>query len=196
MSWRPWTAAAKRVAQLRGNKRKPLEPIKKWNIVRGDLVEILAGKDKGKQGKISVVARKQHQVIVSGLNTHTRVLPPSGEFPGGRVPSEAPLHISNVALVDPKDGKPCRIKNMYTEEGLKVRVSRRTAAIIPKPPQAKERRDFKSRSGYIEGPKDTAAEDATTKTYIPVLFTFEEEMQQLVANRKAMPLASAQTITS
>ena len=86
MSWRPWTAAAKRVAQLRGNKRKPLEPIKKWNIVRGDLVnfclvsicareicipqvEILAGKDKGKQGKVSVVARKQHQVIVSGMNT-------------------------------------------------------------------------------------------------------------------------------
>ena len=148
MSWRPWTAAAKRVAQLRGNKRKPLEPIRKWNVVRGDLVsliaavrctillktrivncipqvEILAGKDKGKQGNVSVVARRQHQVIVSGLNTvsfasteiflymylglglvlqHIRVLPPSGEFPGGRVPSEAPLHISNVALVDPKDG--------------------------------------------------------------------------------------------
>eukprot|EP00731_Ephydatia_muelleri_P016872 Em0009g1296a len=159
------------------------------------LVEILAGKDKGKQGKVSVVARKQHQVIVSGMNTHIRVLPPSGEFPGGRVPSEAPLHISNVALVDPKDGKPCRVKHMYTEEGVKVRVSRHSGSIIPKPPEVKERRDFKSRSGYIEGPKDTTPDDVTVRTYVPTLLTFEEEMQQLLVTKtkkEATPLAGAQ----
>lgn len=98
MSWRPWTAAAARLRHMKGHKRKPPEPITKWKIVRGDLVsfraslhmqlwqrynfqlkstkskkcmqvEVLSGRDRGKQGHVAVVARKLNKVIVQGLNT-------------------------------------------------------------------------------------------------------------------------------
>lgn len=85
-----------------------------------------------------------------------------------RIAGEAPLHVSNVALVDPEDGlvttptrlmgvayrhvsshrKPCRVSYKYTEEGEKVRVSRRSGRIIPKAAELLDRKDFKSRSGY------------------------------------------------
>ena len=135
-----------RAAKLYGKTRRPVEKITKWNIVRGDLVQILAGKDKGKQGKVNQVIRVRNSVMVEGLNTHIRILPKTDNFKGGRIQSEAPLHVSNVALVDPSDNLPCRVKYMYTEEGQKVRISRRTGTVVPKPPELKDRKDFKSRA--------------------------------------------------
>ncbi|XP_064391336.1 large ribosomal subunit protein uL24m-like [Halichondria panicea] len=176
--WRPWTTAAKAAGRSRSRKPPP-EPLKKWNIVRGDLVQILAGKDKGVQGKVAAVIRKENRVIVGGFNTHIRVRS-LGEGKTIRVASEAPLHVSNVALVDPGDGQPCRIKYQYTEDGEKVRVSRRSGMIVPKPPELKERKDLPSRSAYLEGGQDTLAEDVTERTYIPSLLSFEEEIAQLI----------------
>lgn len=196
MSWRAWTAGAKRIRTLKGNKRKPPEPIKQWNIVRGDTVAVLSGKDKGKQGKVVAVARKQNRVIVGGLNTHIRVLPALGDFPGGRMLSEAPLHISNVALVDPTDSLPCRVRYKYTEEGERVRVSRRSGMILPKPPELTERKDFSSRSGYVEGPQDTKPEAVALRTFVPSLLSFREEVAAAVAiplEKTATPRTAANT---
>lgn len=178
MSWKPWTRAAARARALRGHKRNLPEQIPHWKIVKDDLVEVLSGKDKGRQGRIVAVARSLNRVFVGGLNTHTRVLPAIGDFPGARIPSEAPLHISNVAIVDPVDGKPCRIKYQYTEDGEKVRVSKRSGRIVPKPAELTDRKDFKSRSGYPEGDKDTLSDDVLLKTYIPSLSMFHEDIDK------------------
>jgi large subunit ribosomal protein L24 len=69
MSWRPWTQSAKRVKSLRGHKRLQPDLIPHWKIVRGDLVQVLCGRDKGRQGKVVAVARSNNRVFVGGLNT-------------------------------------------------------------------------------------------------------------------------------
>jgi large subunit ribosomal protein L24 len=139
-------------------------------------VELLAGKDKGKQGKVMEVDRSLNRVFVKGLNTHQRYIPPHGDFKGNYIASEAPLHYSNVALVDPEDMQATKISFRYLDSGEKVRVSRRSGRIIPKPVETTERRDFKTRSGYVEGSKDTPADQVTKRTYTPTLQLFEEEI--------------------
>jgi large subunit ribosomal protein L24 len=67
------------------------------------------------------------------------------------------------------DRKPCRIKYQFTEEGDKVRISKRSGRIIPKPIELLERKDFKLRSGYVDGPKDTKSEDVVRQTFVPQL---------------------------
>ncbi|XP_065836772.1 large ribosomal subunit protein uL24m-like [Oscarella lobularis] len=173
---RPWSAAARRLRQLKGVKRKPPEPIRRWKMVRGDSVEVLAGKDKGKQGKLIDIDRKLNRVFVQGLNTHLKYTPPRDDYKGGYIASEAPLHYSKVALVDPADMKRARIGYQYRGDGEKVRVSNRTGTMIPKPLESKERRDFKTRNAYKEGPKDTRPDDVQTRTYRPSLLSFEEEI--------------------
>ncbi|EDV26405.1 uncharacterized protein TRIADDRAFT_54353 [Trichoplax adhaerens] len=121
----------------RFRKVKPDLQIRNWKIVRGDSVEVLSGKDKGVVGKVSQVLRGQNKVFVEGLNCHYRYLKPHEEFQGGLVRSEAPLHYSKVALVDPSDGKGTKVGFMFTKDGEKVRVSRRTGTVIPKPPELK-----------------------------------------------------------
>ncbi|XP_022804721.1 probable 39S ribosomal protein L24, mitochondrial isoform X1 [Stylophora pistillata] len=145
--WNPFGFSPKplRFPRIRvGNKRQPIVPLKEWKVVRGDTVMILAGKDRGKIGKINEVVRSKNWVFVEGLNTHKRYIAPQKGFDGGLINSEAPLRVSEVSLVDPSDGKPTDITYRFTEKGEKVRVSDRTGRIIPKPPW--ERRDVKNRS--------------------------------------------------
>uniref|UniRef100_H2N0Y5 Large ribosomal subunit protein uL24m n=1 Tax=Oryzias latipes TaxID=8090 RepID=H2N0Y5_ORYLA len=139
---RPWTVAAKRLNPPGKRRRKVfVEPLEAedWSVVRGDLVEILAGKDKGKHGKVIQVFRRRNWVILEGLNTHFRYVGKSPDYRGTYVASEAPLLLGDVALVDPSDRKPTQVEWKYTEEGERVRVSVRTGRIIPKP--VVERRD-------------------------------------------------------
>lgn len=135
---------------------------------------LLSGKDKGKTGKVSEVVRSKNWVFVEGLNTHYRYLKPSNDFKGGLVPSEAPVQVSEVSLLDPSDGKPTEVSYRYTERGDKVRVSERTGRIIAKPPW--ERRDWKSRTALKVGPFDTPAAAVTKQTYFPSLLYFHEEV--------------------
>lgn len=80
-------------------------------IKKGDLVAVIAGKDKGKQGKVLELLTKQSRVLVEGVNRVKRHTKPSQKNPqGGILEKEAPLHISNVMLVDPKTNKGGRIK--------------------------------------------------------------------------------------
>ena len=85
--------------------------MKSKRLKKGDLVEVIAGKDKGKQGKILEVRINAGRVLIEGLNRVKKHTKPSQTNPtGGIVDKEAPLHISNVMLVDPKTNKGGRIK--------------------------------------------------------------------------------------
>jgi large subunit ribosomal protein L24 len=92
-------------------------------IKKGDKVVILSGKDKGKHGEVTKSFPKDGKVIVSGVNIATRHRKPTQAEPqGGLVRSEAPLHVSKVAIEDPKTGKPTRVR-FEVQDGKKVRVA-------------------------------------------------------------------------
>ena len=96
-------------------------------IVKGDEVVVTSGKDRGKQGKVLRVDPRKDRVYVEGLNIikrHTRPRPGTMEA-GGVIEREGPIHLSNVALVDPKDNKPTRVKTIV-ENGRRMRASART----------------------------------------------------------------------
>ena len=100
-------------------------------IRRGDEVIVISGKDNGKSGKVLRVDPAKERVYVEGLNIikrHTRAQPGSPN-PGGVIEKEGPIHLSNVALRDPKDKKPTRVKTIE-ERGKRLRASARTGAKI------------------------------------------------------------------
>ena len=99
-------------------------------IKKGDRVMVLAGKDKGKVGEVVLVTPQKSRVIVSGVNMVKRHTPPSQQAAGGIVEKEAPLHVSNVAHIDPKDDKPTRIGFKTIEGGRKVRFAKRSGEVI------------------------------------------------------------------
>ncbi len=100
-------------------------------IKKGDKVVILAGKNKGSHGTVTQVLPKEDRVIVEGVNIHARHRKPSQQNPQGGIDrSEAPLHISNVALEDPKTGKPTRVRIETSKDGAKKRVAVRSGETI------------------------------------------------------------------
>lgn len=104
---------------------------KKFRIKRGDLVEVIAGDDKGKRGKVLKVFPKEERVIVEGVNfvrRHTR--PRRMGEPGGIIEKEAPIHISNISLVCQKCGSKTRVGAMFLEDGTKVRYCKKCGEII------------------------------------------------------------------
>ena len=99
-------------------------------IRKGDQVVILSGKDKGKTGEVVRAIPKQMKVVVSGVNIHARHRKASQENPQGGIDrKEAPLHISNVAIADPKTGKPTRVR-FEERDGKKVRVAAKSGELI------------------------------------------------------------------
>ena len=98
-------------------------------IRRDDTVEVISGKDKGKTGKVLRVDVKNSKVYVEGLNIvkrHQRPTPGRPNMPVGVIEKEGPIHVSNVALLDPKDRKPTRVGVVRNEQGARVRVARRS----------------------------------------------------------------------
>ncbi|GLG99386.1 Probable 39S ribosomal protein L24, mitochondrial [Gryllus bimaculatus] len=175
---RPWTYQFLQQNE-RGTHRKKVfvEPILEWSIFRGDRVQVLVGRDKGKQGIVSRVIQERNWVLVQGLNCHMRFTGKDKDFPGVAVLSEAPLLVTNqVSLVDPSDLLPTKIEWRFTEEGERVRVSERTGRIIPMPLMADETHDYKSKSAYKESPKDTVESELTKITFSPTLRTFEMDV--------------------
>jgi large subunit ribosomal protein L24 len=97
-------------------------------IRKGDRVVVLAGKDKGKEGTVKTALPKESKVVVEGVNVAKRHRKPTKAMEqGGIIDIEMPIHVSNVALIDP-DGKPTRVGYRINADGTKVRVSRRTGA--------------------------------------------------------------------
>ncbi len=103
---------------------------RRWRIRKGDKVIVISGRDKGKNGAVLKVLRSENRVLVQGVNMVKRHTRPSQVSAGGILEKEAPLHISNVALVDPKEGGPTRIGAKFLEDGRKVRVARRSGEVV------------------------------------------------------------------
>ena len=99
-------------------------------IKKGDKVIVITGKDKGKTGEVTKAMPKENKVIVAGINLVKRHQKPSQENAGGIVSKEMPIHVSNVALVDPKSGKATRVAMRVEEGGRKVRVAKRSGDVI------------------------------------------------------------------
>jgi large subunit ribosomal protein L24 len=98
-------------------------------IKKGDKVRVLAGKDRGKEGEVMFAFPAKNTVIVEGVNLVKKHQRPQGEAqPGGIIDKDMPMHVSNVAVISPKDGKPTRVGYKILEDGTKVRVCKRTGA--------------------------------------------------------------------
>ncbi|MBX2902523.1 MAG: 50S ribosomal protein L24 [Chitinophagales bacterium] len=98
------------------------------HVKKGDTVQVLAGDDKGKQGRITEIDRKKQRVFIEGVNLQTKHAKPNAQNPnGGIVKSEGSVHISNVALLS--DGKPTRV-GRKEEGGKTVRVSKKTGKVL------------------------------------------------------------------
>ncbi|EFM00884.1 50S ribosomal protein L24 [Hoylesella marshii] len=103
----------------------------KIHIRKGDEVIILAGKNKGEKGKILKVLVDKQRAIVEGMNMVSKSMKPSAKNPqGGIVRQEAPIHISNLSLIDPKSGKATRIGISVKEDGTKVRIAKKSGEEI------------------------------------------------------------------
>jgi large subunit ribosomal protein L24 len=99
-------------------------------IRKGDKVVVLSGRDKGKTGEVISSMPKESKVVVSGVNVATRHRKPSQENPqGGLERKEAPMHVSKVAIADPKTGKPTRVR-FETRGDKKVRVAAKSGELI------------------------------------------------------------------
>ena len=100
-------------------------------IKKGDRVIVLSGKDKGRTGEVIRSIPKDMKVVVSGVNVAARHRKPSQINPqGGIERKEAPMHVSKVAIVDPKDGKATRVRFETAKDGKKVRVAARSGEKI------------------------------------------------------------------
>ena len=99
-------------------------------IKKGDHVIVIAGRDKGKHGEVVEMLPKESRAIVRGVNVVRRHQKQTASQEGGIISKEAPIHISNLALEDPKDGKPTRIGFKFLEDGKKVRFAKRSGEVI------------------------------------------------------------------
>ena len=102
----------------------------KLKIKKGDRVVVLAGKDKGKKGEVLKVLPQESRVIVNGVNMIKRHQKQSAAQEGGIISKEAPIHVSNLSLEDPKDGSPTRVGYKTLDDGSKVRFAKRSGEVI------------------------------------------------------------------
>ena len=101
----------------------------KWKLRKGDQVIVTAGKSKGATGKIDSIDRKRSGVTIAGVNMVRKHTKPTQNSPGGIIDKPMPLHVSNVAMVDPRQGGPTRV-GLRIEEGRKVRYAKKSGAIL------------------------------------------------------------------
>jgi large subunit ribosomal protein L24 len=100
-------------------------------IKTGDRVVVLSGRDKGKRGEVIKVMPKDGRALVRGVNMIRRHQKPSQVQQGGIISKEGPIHLSSIAIEDPKDGKPTRVGFKMLADGTKVRIARRSGEQIP-----------------------------------------------------------------
>ena len=100
-------------------------------IKKGDRVVVTTGRDKGKTGEVRQVIPTEGRAIVAGVNLVRRHTRPSAQnAEGGIITKESPIHLSNLALADPKSGKPTRVGFKILDDGRKVRVAKRSGDLI------------------------------------------------------------------
>jgi large subunit ribosomal protein L24 len=99
-------------------------------IKKGDTVVVIAGRDKGRSGEVIEVRRDEARALVRGVNIVKRHQRQSAQQEGGIISKELPVHLSNIAIADPKDGKPTRVGFKVGTDGRKVRVAKRSGVEI------------------------------------------------------------------
>ena len=99
-------------------------------IKKGDKVVVLTGRDSGKSGEVIEVMPKDNRAVVRGINLVKRHTRQSMNEEGGIKTKEATIHLSNIAIADPKDGKPTRVGFKILEDGRKVRIAKRSGGLI------------------------------------------------------------------
>jgi len=102
----------------------------KLKIKKGDHVVVITGKDKGKKGEVLKVMPEENRAIVKGVAMVRRHQRQTAAQDGGIISKEAAIHISNLALEDPKDGKPTRVGFKFLKDGRKVRFAKRSGEVI------------------------------------------------------------------
>lgn len=117
-------------------RRKKAETAKrrqKVHVRRGDRVRVIRGNFAGMEGNVLRVLTKENRVVVEGVNLRKRHTRPSQQNPeGGIITFEAPIHASNVMLIDPKTGEPTRVRHHIAADGTKERISVKSGNPIPK----------------------------------------------------------------
>eukprot|EP00039_Didymoeca_costata_P012635 m.182961 g.182961 ORF g.182961 m.182961 type:complete len:197 (-) comp15537_c1_seq5:1125-1715(-) len=165
---RPW--ALGRAAKSLVRKPKTPEAPRTWSIIKGDEVCVTHGPDEGKIGNVLLVQRDSGNIIVEGVGMKKRFSKESGYFN-----FETPLHVSRVALIDPTDRLPTKIKWKVDEDsGKRIRISRRTGNEIPKPSWQNEK--VPDRNAAADSEKDTQTADFTAVTFKPTSLSFEEDI--------------------
>ena len=99
-------------------------------IKKGDHVVVLTGKDKGKHGEVLKMMPEENRAIVKGIAMIRRHQRQSANQDGGIISKEAAIHVSNLAIEDPKDGKPTRVGFKFLKDGRKVRFAKRSGEVI------------------------------------------------------------------
>ena len=102
----------------------------KLKIKKGDKVVVLAGRDKGKHGEVVKVFPAENRAVVQGVNMMRRHQKQTRNQEGGIISKEAPIHVSNLAIQDPKDGEPSRVGYKILDDGRKVRFAKRSGEVI------------------------------------------------------------------
>ncbi len=102
----------------------------KLKIKKGDKVVVLTGRDKGKRGEVLQVIPTENRALVQGVNMVRRHQKQTPQQDGGIIAKEAPIHVSNIAIEDPKDGEPTRVGYKITDDGRKVRIAKRSGEMI------------------------------------------------------------------
>src|SRR3989337_907086 len=102
----------------------------KLKIKKGDHVVVITGKDKGKKGEVLKVMPEENRAIVKGIAMIRRHQRQTATQDGGIISKEAAIHVSNLAIEDPKDGKPMRVGFKFLKDGRKVRFAKRSGEVI------------------------------------------------------------------
>ncbi|KRX93379.1 Zinc transporter ZIP11 [Trichinella pseudospiralis] len=192
--YRPWEQEADVHQQQLDNQRKMNKKVRiapvstipdhQWTMFRGDRVEVLVGKDKGKQGLINYVVRERNWCFVEGLNCKFQMVGSIKQmgYKGNMVKKECPLDVEKeIALVDPVDLKPTEVEWRWNEKGEKIRVSVRSGHQIPIPVRSQETLEYITPESYSENEKDTTAKVVLERTFEPQLKLFEEEIMEQYA---------------
>lgn len=108
-----------------------MDQVNKFHIRRGDTVMVISGNNKGKKGRVLEVMRDKYRAIVEGLNMVTKHVKPSAANPNGGIKkTEAPIHLSNLMLIDPATGDPTKVGRKRNDAGKLQRYSRKTGQFI------------------------------------------------------------------
>jgi len=112
-------------------KRKGDKRINKRHIKKGDMVKVIAGADRGKEGRILSIVTSKDRAFVEGIQIVTKHTKPTNENPkGGIIKKEAAVHISNLMVIDPKAGEPTRVGRKLNDKGKRVRYAKRSGQLI------------------------------------------------------------------